>query len=109
MVYRRLRRRLRGVEKLRHDSAAKIQSIFRFFNIRSQTEPKLKEMRLKKKTFAEYYKDQSAYKGYLTRKSFKKELDKLRTERERRRQLRVAEQKKGPQGVSDTMQRQNPS
>ena len=106
VVYRRLRRRLRGVEKLRHDSAAKIQSIFRFFNIRSQTEPKLKEMRLKRRRLRSTIKIQSAYKGYLTRKSFKKELDKLRTERERRRQLRVAEQKKGPQGVSDTMQRQ---
>ena len=106
VVYRRLQRRLRGVEKLRHDSAAKIQSIFRFFNIRSQTEPKLKEMRLKRRRLRSTIKIQSAYKGYLTRKSFKKELDKLRTERERRRQLRVAEQKKEPQGVSDTMQRQ---
>ena len=61
-VYRRLQRRLRGVEKLRHDSAATIQSIFRLFNIRSQTEPKLKAMRLKRRRLRSTIKIQSAYK-----------------------------------------------
>ena len=93
-IYRRLRKRLIGYERLQHRCAAKIQSVFRFFNIRSQTEPKLKALRLERKRLRSTIKIQSAYKGYVTRKTFKKEISKLREERERRRQERIEQQKK---------------
>jgi hypothetical protein len=92
-LFERLNRQLGGLQRVRIRAATVVQSLFRGFNSRSQTNPHLIQARMERHRLRAAILIQSAYKGHRTRKSFRGELKRLRDERKARMAKRVAEQR----------------